>query len=76
MMKKKITLGLALILAGCICVSAQNDSSKNKLYAFQNTSLSFEERAADLVSHLTLTEKLALMQNDAKPVERLGIPSY
>lgn len=75
-MKKKITIGLALILAGSICVSAQNDSAKNKLYAFQNTSLSFEERATDLVSHLTLTEKLALMQNDAKPVDRLGIPAY
>ena len=55
---------------------AQNDSAKNKLYAFQNTALSFEQRAADLVTHLTLQEKLALMQNDAKPVDRLGIPAY
>ncbi len=45
-------------------------------YPFQNTGLSFEERASDLVGRLTLAEKIALMQNNAKPVERLGIPAY
>lgn len=45
-------------------------------YPFQNPSLTFEQRVKDLVGRLTLKEKVALMQNDAKSVPRLGIPSY
>lgn len=74
---KKISFALLAFSLGFSTSShAQNDSALNKKYLFQNTSLSFEKRAADLVSHLTLTEKLALMQNNAKPVDRLGIPAY
>lgn len=45
-------------------------------YPFQNTSLSFDERAADLVSRLTLEEKVAQMLNAAPAIPRLGIPAY
>ncbi len=37
---------------------------------------SFEERAADLVSRMTLAEKAAQMQNAAPAIERLGVPTY
>jgi beta-glucosidase len=37
---------------------------------------SFEERARDLVSRLTLEEKAALMQHDNPAIPRLGIPAY
>ena len=43
---------------------------------YKNEQLSFEKRAGDLVSHMTLEEKISQMQNDAPPVERLGIPRY
>ena len=36
----------------------------------------FEARAADLVSRLTLQEKIGQMQNAAPAIERLGIPAY
>lgn len=45
-------------------------------YPFLDTKLSFEERASDLVSRLTLEEKVLQMLNDAPAIERLGIPSY
>ncbi|WP_222707195.1 glycoside hydrolase family 3 protein [Pontibacter qinzhouensis] len=45
-------------------------------YPFQNPSLSFEARVNDLVSRLTLEEKVAQMLNAAPAIERLGIPSY
>ena len=67
---------LALYCGLSLHSTAQNDSALHKKYIFQNTSLSFEKRAEDLVSQLTLEEKLALMQNNAKPVDRLGIPAY
>jgi len=43
---------------------------------FQDTNLSFEKRAEDLVSRLTLKEKAGLMVHNSKAVKRLGIPSY
>lgn len=43
---------------------------------YLDTALSFEERAADLVSRMTLEEKAAQMQNDAPAIERLGVPAY
>lgn len=43
---------------------------------YKNTSLSPEQRAEDLVSRLTLEEKVGLMTDVSKPVERLGIQSY
>jgi beta-glucosidase len=50
--------------------------SKTDRYPYQDTSLSFEKRAADLLSRLTLEEKVLLMTNNSSAVERLGIPPY
>ena len=44
--------------------------------AFRNPDLSPEERSADLVSRLTLREKVLQMQNAAPAIPRLGIPAY
>ena len=41
-----------------------------------DSSLSFEKRAAMLVSRMTLEEKAAQMQNAAPAIERLGVPAY
>ncbi|HEX2938415.1 MAG TPA: glycoside hydrolase family 3 C-terminal domain-containing protein [Ruminiclostridium sp.] len=43
---------------------------------YLNNELSFEERAKDLVSRMTLDEKVSQMLYSAPAVERLGIPSY
>ncbi|RRN55654.1 glycoside hydrolase family 3 protein [Pseudoxanthomonas sp. SGNA-20] len=53
-------------------VQAQPDEARPWL----DTSLGFEERAAALVSRMTLEEKAAQMQNDAPAIERLGVPQY
>ncbi len=45
-------------------------------YPFMDTSLSYEERAADLVSRLTLEEKAAQIGNNNPAIGRLGIPKY
>ncbi|MFP5039899.1 glycoside hydrolase family 3 C-terminal domain-containing protein [Parasediminibacterium sp. JCM 36343] len=73
---KVACLALLVMFLSYRPIYAQNDSAKSKLYRFQDASFAFEERAKDLVSQLTLEEKLALMQNNAKPVDRLGIPAY
>jgi beta-glucosidase len=43
---------------------------------YQDSSRSFEERAADLVARMTLEEKIAQMQNNAPAIPRLGVPAY
>lgn len=43
---------------------------------WKNTSKSFDERTADLVSKLTLEEKTQLMRFDSPGVDRLGIKAY
>jgi beta-glucosidase len=43
---------------------------------YQDLGRSFEERAADLVSRMTLEEKVAQLQNDAPAIPRLGVPAY
>jgi len=60
---------LLLCLAAAAPVGAQQ-------LPYQNTSLSFEQRAADLVSRMTLEEKVSQMKDVAPAIERLGIPAY
>ncbi|PWT96145.1 MAG: glucan 1,4-alpha-glucosidase [Blastocatellia bacterium] len=43
---------------------------------YKDTSLPFEKRADDLVSRMTLEEKVSQMMNGAAAIERLGIPEY
>ena len=48
----------------------------NAQLPYQNRSLTPEERANDLLSRLTLEEKVALMQNNSPAIPRLGIKPY
>ena len=43
---------------------------------FRDPKYSVEERVSDLVSRLTLEEKVLKMQNDAPAIPRFGIPAY
>ncbi len=43
---------------------------------YQNTTYTFEERAADLVAHMTLEEKISQVGNLGAAIPRLGIPFY
>jgi beta-glucosidase len=45
-------------------------------YSFQNPSLPIEKRVNDLVSRLTLDEKVSQMLNATPAIDRLGIPAY
>ncbi len=43
---------------------------------YQNSSLTAEERATDLLGRLTIEEKAKLMMDNSPAVERLGIPAF
>jgi len=65
-------LALALAVAAVPALAAQNQ--EKPLYL--DTSKSFDERAADLVSRMTLEEKVSQMVNNAPAIPRLGVPQY
>ena len=69
---KKTILCLLIFLSLDISAFAQ----KKFDYPFQDPSLSISERVNDLVSRLTLDEKVNQMLNSAPAIERLGIPPY
>ncbi len=66
---KKLGLMLLVVLCSMWRVAAQP-------YPYQDSSLSHAERARDLVSRMTLEEKISQMQNGAAPIPRLGVPQY
>ncbi len=46
------------------------------LPVYQDQNRSFEERARDLVSRMSVGEKVSQMLHDSPAIDRLGIPSY
>lgn len=58
------------------CFSSLSLSTLAEQPAYKDTNKSFESRAIDLVSRMTLEEKVAQMQNDAPAIPHLGVPKY
>ncbi|QGW63929.1 glucan 1,4-alpha-glucosidase [Lysobacter soli] len=72
-------LAAALLLSACaqaFCAQAAGQAKADTDRPWLDTSRSFEQRAADLVSRMTLDEKAAQMQNAAPAIDRLGVPAY
>ena len=67
-MKKKLFVTL-LMGFSTIMVSAQT-------LPYQDANLSADQRADDLLSRLTLEEKVSLMMDTSPAIERLGIPQF
>ena len=67
----KLILTTLLSIAAAMTLNAQTPE-----YPFRDSSLPQEQRIEDLLGRLSLEEKIAMMQNGSKGVERLGIPDY
>lgn len=65
-----------LIAIFSLCCSSHSAVAQPYKYPFQNPSVALEERVTDLVSRMTLDEKIAQMMYQAPAIERLGVPSY
>ena len=64
------------ILIGMVVASGMTIQAQNKLpekFPYQDTSLTAEERADDLLKRLTLEEKASLMMNGSPAIPRLSI---
>jgi len=70
------TLFAIVIACGLTPAVLAQTKTAESLPAFRNPSLPIEKRAEDLVSRLTLEEKVHQMEYTAPEIIRLGIPSY
>ncbi|MCX6248173.1 MAG: glycoside hydrolase family 3 C-terminal domain-containing protein [Bacteroidetes bacterium] len=70
----KIVFAWFWILISLGVFSSARGQSKPEI--FRDSKFSLEERVDDLVSRLTLEEKVLQMQNDAPAIPRFGIPAY
>ena len=61
------------LLIAALCISA---AALAQSYPFQDTKLSPEQRADDLISRLTIEEKTALTLNASEAIPRFGIKAY
>ncbi len=68
--------GMAFIVFLSSYKAGEPEAQFSKKPIYLNTAYSFEERAADLVSRLTLEEKESLLGNSMTAVPRLGINSF
>lgn len=58
-----------LLLLGASCLNGQTPD-------FRNQNLPIEQRITDLISRLTIDEKIGQLRYNAPAIERLGIPAY
>ncbi len=65
-----IVLPAVLLMAGSSCRNIRN------AYPFRDASLPMDERVEDLLSRLTLQEKISLLNVTGPEITRLGIPAY
>ena len=68
-MIKQLVCSLFLLASSHVVIAQQD-------YPFRDTELPIEARVNDLVSRLTLSEKVQLMKHQSPAIERLVIPAY
>ncbi|MDX6746610.1 glycoside hydrolase family 3 C-terminal domain-containing protein [Polaribacter sp. PL03] len=77
---KKNSIAFKFHTTFCVCIVSLflvlSCEKKEAEFKFQNESLTTEERATDLISQMTLREKISQMRYDAPSIERLGVPEY
>ena len=59
----------------CMCHCGNKESHKN-LPAYKNPNLTIDERVSDLISRMTLKEKISQMVYEAPAIDSLDIPKY
>src|SRR5215469_12892395 len=72
-MKQRVLLG---ILAVAAAIQTAPSQQSTPTMPFRDPSLPLDRRIDDLVSRLTLEEKISQLMNDSPAIDRLGIPAY
>jgi beta-glucosidase-like glycosyl hydrolase len=75
-MKTKSVIILFLLLSSAVFMAFLPEGVNAKKPIYLNTAYSFQERAADLVSRMTLEEKQSQLGNTMPAIPRLGVNAY
>ncbi|MFZ0661131.1 MAG: glycoside hydrolase family 3 C-terminal domain-containing protein [Acidobacteriaceae bacterium] len=79
-MRSKTTKAVGMVSAAAVllglALGGLSANAQRKELPYQNPALSPEKRAADLVSRMTLEEKVSQTVNSAAAIPRLGVPAY
>jgi len=70
---KKIAEFVVLFLLSLVCLTLNAQETQ---FPYQDECLSVDERVDDLISRMTLKEKVSQMMNKAPAIPRLNIPEY
>ena len=73
-MWKIMKKGLIIIILAALLGEVSTATAQN--FPFQDTSLTVDERVEDLLSRLTLDEKLSMMEHRNPAIPSLGLPAY
>ncbi len=76
MKRHRVLIILSLLPAIAAFVGLRAGSSQGSKPSYQDPALPFETRVNDLVSRMTLEEKVSQMMNSAPAIPRLGVPEY
>ena len=71
---KRMARLAGVMFVGLVPIAASQGAAERPAYL--DPALGFEARAADLVSRMTVEEKVSQLVNDAPAIERLGVPAY
>ena len=74
MNRKTIRIITLAFLIFIIVTSCNN--KKNNAFPYQDPSLSFKERVEDLISRMTIEEKISQLSYESPAIERLNVPAY
>ena len=72
---KSIKILILALACGALCSCSPKPKAEYE-YPFRNPYLPVDERVDNLLSMLTLEEKVSMMINRSLEIERLGIPAY
>ena len=73
----KMLLAISLSIFGCEHDKDYVDLNKNsKKDIYENPLIPAIDRAKDLISHLTVEEKIAQLESGAPSIPRLGVSKY
>src|SRR2546427_12427459 len=67
---------LLLLMSPHLAIPQTRTSGKPTVPPYQNPSLPIERRVDDLISRMTLEEKVSQMMNAAAAIDHLGVPEY
>src|SRR4029434_9208437 len=68
--------GSLLLICWTLASSPTGASGQEPRLPYKDPSLQRDKRVDDLISRMTLEEKVSQMMNAAAPIDRLGIPAY